>query len=60
MNRKEAAELLPIIKAYAEGKEIEILIRLQKCGEALCCHILTVIQAFIASSRSQSTALLPM
>ena len=23
MNRKEAAELLPIIKAYAEGKEIE-------------------------------------
>lgn len=24
MNRKEAAELLPIIKAYAEGKEIEI------------------------------------
>lgn len=25
MNRKEAAELLPIIKAYAEGKEIECL-----------------------------------
>lgn len=24
MNRKEAVELLPIIKAYAEGKEIEI------------------------------------
>ena len=24
MNRKEAAELLPIIQAYAEGKEIEI------------------------------------
>lgn len=23
MNRKEAAELLPIIKAYAEGKVIE-------------------------------------
>lgn len=23
MNRKEAAKLLPIIKAYAEGKEIE-------------------------------------
>lgn len=27
MNRKEAAELLPIIKAYAEGKEIEGLYR---------------------------------
>lgn len=24
MNRKEAVELLPIIRAYAEGKEIEI------------------------------------
>ena len=23
MNRKEAAELLPIIKAFSEGKEIE-------------------------------------
>ena len=25
MNRKEAAELLPIIKAFSEGKEIEVL-----------------------------------
>ena len=24
MNRKEAKELLPIIKAYVEGKDIEI------------------------------------
>ena len=30
MNRKEAAELLPIIKAYAEGKEIEIFDKTMK------------------------------
>lgn len=30
MNRKEAAELLPIIKAYAEGKEIEIFDEIKK------------------------------
>lgn len=30
MNRKEAAELLPIIQAYAEGKEIEIFDKTMK------------------------------
>ena len=30
MNRKEAAELLPIIQAYAEGKEIEIFNKTMK------------------------------
>ena len=30
MNRKEATELLPIIQAYAEGKEIEILDKTMK------------------------------
>lgn len=30
MNRKEATELLPIIQAYAEGKEIEIFDKTMK------------------------------
>lgn len=30
MNRKEAIELLPIIQAYAEGKEIEIFDKTMK------------------------------
>lgn len=30
MNRKEAAELLPIIQAYAQGKEIEIFDKTMK------------------------------
>lgn len=30
MNRKEAAELLPIIKAYAEGREIEFFDETEK------------------------------
>lgn len=33
MNRKEAAELLPIIKAFAEGKEIEIFDKTKKMWE---------------------------
>lgn len=33
MNRKEAAELLPIIQAYAEGKEIEIFDKTMKMWE---------------------------
>lgn len=57
MNRKEAAELLPIIKAFAEGKEIEIFDKTKKCGKQLYYHILAVIQAFIASSQSLPTDL---
>ena len=33
MNRKEATELLPIIQAYAEGKEIEIFDKTTKMWE---------------------------
>lgn len=33
MNRKEAVELLPIIRAYAEGKEIEIFNKTTKMWE---------------------------
>ncbi len=33
MNRKEAVELLPIIRAYAEGKEIEIFDKTTKMWE---------------------------
>ena len=33
MNRKEAIELLPIIQAYAEGKEIEIFDKTMKMWE---------------------------
>uniref|UniRef100_UPI00402832EB hypothetical protein n=1 Tax=Segatella hominis TaxID=2518605 RepID=UPI00402832EB len=38
MNRKEAAELLPIIQAYAEGKEIEIFDKTKKWETAILPH----------------------
>ena len=47
MDRNQAKALLPIIQAYAEGKEIEIFDCTKKCGKQLYYHILTVIQSFI-------------
>lgn len=38
MNRKEATELLPIIQAYAEGKEIEIFDKTKKWETAILPH----------------------
>lgn len=32
MNRKEAAKILPIIKAYAEGKTIQVADTTDQCG----------------------------
>ena len=38
MTREEAAELLPIIQAYAEGKEIEIFDKTKKWETAILPH----------------------
>lgn len=47
MNRKEAAELLPIIKAYAEGKEIEIFDKTTKMWKtAMLPHFCSLIKNY--------------